>query len=51
MSLHKTVTAKAQKPPHSIRKSAESVCMAHTNWEDMGQSRDMFKMKIMLKRA
>ena len=32
-----------QKPPNSIRKSAESVCMGHTNLDDMSEGIHMFK--------
>ena len=37
-----------QNPPHSLRKSAGSVCMGPTNLEDMRQSRGMVKMKKIL---
>lgn len=40
-----------QNPPLSLRKLAGSVCINPTNLEDMRESRDIFKMKKILKTA
>ena len=42
ISLHQTVPT-GHMPPHSLRKSAESVGMGHMNIEDIRRSGDMLK--------
>ena len=41
-SLHQTVP-RGHRPPHSLRKSVESVGMGHMNIEDIRQSGDILK--------
>ena len=51
LSLYLFTKQSQQKPPQSLRKSAESVCMGHMNLEYMRQTVDMFKMEKILQKA
>ena len=45
LSLYLFTKQSQQKPPQSLRKSAESVCMGHMNLEYMRQTVDMLKWR------